>query len=460
MDGNWCWGKSLSESRRTDAPDVRQTAAEILDRVERSGAWASRLLETHEQRFSDRRDRALLHETVLGVLRSKRRLDVALQHSSNRPLDGLDGLVLATLRVGAYALLALDRIPDHAAVSAAVDSIRQRRHRAVGYVNGVLRSVARNGTAALPERPVDRSIGSWAVWSSHPDWWVEKLVERAGWDAAIRLLEANNRPVRTTLRPNLAQISTERLAVTLSDNGCRTRPGRIVPDSLRVFSGSPGTALAAGLCWVQDEASQLVSRLAAVKPGMRIVDVCSAPGGKSMHLANLAGTHGSVVAVDRHAGRMKRLVRNIERCKLVQVLPLIADMTAPPPVAAPFDRILVDAPCSGTGTLRRHPEIRWRLTPEAIKLVSLRQERLLERAAGLLAEGGRLVYSVCSMEPEEGERVIASFLERFPRFAPVDPSDELPPSARALIGRDRFLRTDPACDGLDGFFAAALELRS
>lgn len=393
-------------------PDVRQTAAEILDRVERSGAWASRLLETHEQRFDDRRDRALLHETVLGVLRSKRRLDVALQQASNRPLDGLDGRVLATLRVGAYALLSLDRVPDHAAVSAAVESIRRHRPRAVGYVNGVLRSVARNGIAALPERPEGRSIAEWSEWSSHPDWWVDRLVERCGWEAATRLLDANNRPVRTTLRPNLSRISPERLAATLSDSGCRTRPGRVVPDSLRVVSGSPGTALESGLCWVQDEASQLVSRLAAVKPGMRVVDVCAAPGGKSMHLANLVGPRGTVVAVDRHAGRMKRLTRNIERCNLPHVVPLIADMTAPPPLGARFDRILVDPPCSGTGTLRRHPEIRWRLTAEAIKLFSLRQGRLLENAAGLLAAGGRLVYSVCSMEPEEGEQVIASFLKR------------------------------------------------
>ena len=176
-----------------------------------------------------------------------------------------------------------------------------------------------------------------------------------------------------------------------------------------------------------------------------------------MHLANLVGPHGRVVAVDRHAGRMKRLVRNVERCALGQVIPLIADMTAVPPLDTRFDRILIDAPCSGTGTLRRHPEIRWRLTPETIKLISLRQERLLERAAGLLAEGGRLVYSVCSMEPEEGERVIASFLDRFPEFSPVDLAAELPAAARPLVGKDRFVRTDPSRDGLDGFFAVALE---
>ena len=449
----------MSRSERADGrpPDVRETAAEILDRVERSGAWASRLLETHEPRFTDRRDRALLHETVLGVLRGRRVLDAALQQASNRPLGELDGLVLATLRVGAYALVSLDRVPDHAAVSSAVDSIRRRKPRAAGFVNGVLRRMTRNDPVALLERPVERSVAAWSLWSSHPDWWVERLVERSGWDAAIALLEANNRPVRTTLRPNLARISTERLAATLAERGCRTRPGRVVRDSLRVYSGSPGDALSTGLCWVQDEASQLVSELAAARPGMSVLDVCAAPGGKSMHLANLVGPGGRVVAADRHAGRMKRLVRNVERCELGQVIPLIADMTAQPPLDTRFDRILIDAPCSGTGTLRRHPEIRWRLVPEAIKLISLRQERLLERATGLLAEGGRLVYSVCSIEPEEGERVIASFLDRFPEFSPVDPVAGLPAPARSLVGKDRFLRTDPSRDGLDGFFAAALE---
>ena len=228
-------------------------------------------------------------------------------------------------------------------------------------------------------------------------------------------------------------------------------------DSLRVFSGSPGDALSSGLCWVQDEASQLVSDLVAARPDMTVLDLCAAPGGKAMHLASLVGPRGRVVATDRHAGRMKRLVGNVERCGFDQVIPLIADMTGPPPLRGGFDRILVDAPCSGTGTLRRHPEIRWRLTPEAIKLISLRQEKLLERAAGLLARGGRLVYSVCSMEPEEGERVIASFLDRFPEFSPVDPVAGLPEPARPLVGADRYLRTDPSRDGLDGFFAAALE---
>jgi len=449
----------LSPSERADRrpPDVRETAAEILDRVERSGAWASRLLETHERRFADRRDRALLHETVLGVLRGKRVLDAALQQASNRPLDGLEGLVLATLRVGAYALVSLDRVPDHAAVSTAVDSIRRRNPRAAGFVNGVLRRVARTDPDELLARPVERSVAAWAQWTSHPDWWVERLVDRGGWESTIALLEANNRPARTTLRPNLARISSERLAASLSERGCRTRPGRVLRDSLRVFSGSPGDALARGLAWVQDEASQLVTELVVAGPEMTVLDVCAAPGGKTMLLANLVGPRGCVIAADRNAGRMQRLLRNVERCGFDRVVPLIADMTAGPPLDTRFDRILVDAPCSGTGTLRRHPEIRWRLTPEAIKLISLRQERLLERAAGLLAEGGRLVYSVCSMEPEEGERVIASFLERFPEFSPVDPAADLPASARPLVGDDHFLRTDPSRDGLDGFFAAALE---
>jgi len=449
----------LSRSGHADArpPDVREAAAEILDRVERSGAWASPLLETHERRFPDRRDRALLHETVLGVLRRKRVLDLLLQQASNRPLEKLEGLVLATLRVGAYALVSLDRVPDHAAVSTAVDSISKRNPRAAGFVNGVLRRLARADSAAVVERPAERSIAAWSLWSSHPDWWVERLVERCGWDAAIALLEANNRPARTTLRPNAARISAERLAATLAERGCRTRPGRVVLDSLRVFSGSPGDALSTGLCWVQDEASQLVSGLVAAEPDMTVLDVCAAPGGKTMHLANLVGPRGRVIAVDRHAGRMKRLVSNIERCELGQVFPLLADMTARPALRGGFDRILLDAPCSGTGTLRRHPEIRWRLTPEAIKLISLKQERLLVRAAGLLADTGRLVYSVCSLEPEEGELVIGTFLDRFPEFSPVDLANELPPAARPLVGDDRFLRTDPSRDGLDGFFAAALE---
>jgi len=450
----------LSRSDQPDrSTDVRHAAVEILDRVDRAGAWASRLLEARERTFADRRDRALLHETVLGVLRRKRLLDAVLARASDRPLAKLDGLVSATLRVGAYSLLFLDRVPDHAAVTTAVDSIRRSRPRAVGYVNGVLRKVAREGADWLPTRPGERSVEAWAEWTSHPDWWVERVVERSGWDAAIAVLEANNRPARTTLHPNPSRASVERLAAALSEKGCRTRPGKMIGESLRVFSGSPGDALARGQCWVQDEASQLVACLAAAGPGMRVLDACAAPGGKTMQLASRVGSKGRVIAMDRHRGRMKRLVENIERCGFERVSPLIADMTAAPPFSARFDRILIDAPCSGTGTLRRHPEIRWRLTPEAIRLVAERQGRLLDRAPGLLADGGRLVYSVCSMEPEEGVQVIASFLERTPEFSVVDPTPDLPASAHPLVGPDRFLRTNPAADGLDGFFGAVLERR-
>jgi 16S rRNA (cytosine967-C5)-methyltransferase len=187
-----------------------------------------------------------------------------------------------------------------------------------------------------------------------------------------------------------------------------------------------------------------------------VLDCCAAPGGKTLQLANAVGPTGEVFAVDRHPGRMRRLTANVQRCGAEQVRLVLADMTEAPPFDGSFERILVDAPCSGTGTLRRHPEIRWRLTPEAIKLVSLRQGELLDRAADLLAAGGRLVYSVCSMEPEEGQGVIASFLERNPQMSVLDPAPELPAATASLVGADGFVRTNPAAHGLDGFFAAVL----
>ena len=415
------------------------------------------MLEVEEKGLADRRDRALLHETVLGVLRNRRRVDAVLARASDRPLTRLDGPVLAALRVGVYSLLWLDRVPDHAAVATAVEAVQRSRPRAAGYVNGVLRTVAGKGREWIPERPANPFVADWSVWASHPDWWVERLVRRVGWETAIGVLEADNRPARTTLRTNLARISAERLAAMLAASGCRTRPGRVVAGSLRVHSGNPGDALSRGLCWVQDEASQLVSELVAARAGMRVLDCCAAPGGKALQLANAVGPSGSVLAVDRHAGRMRRLTANVQRCGFEQVQPVIADMTGVPPFDARFERILVDAPCSGTGTLRRHPEIRWRLTPEAIKLFSLRQGALLDRAADLLAAGGRLVYSVCSMEPEEGQGVIASFLERNPQLSVLDPAPELSAAARTLVGADGFVRTSPAADGLDGFFAAVLK---
>jgi 16S rRNA (cytosine967-C5)-methyltransferase len=323
----------------------------------------------------------------------------------------------------------------------------------------VLRSLARSDRAAPLSPPPRGDVEALARRESHPEWWVRRLVERLGWDAAVSLLRRNNEPAPTVLRVNGRTGTPDGLRESLLAEGIDARPCRYAPGGLRVISGNVrrSRALAEGRAWVQDEAAQLVGFMLGRPLGRRVADLCAAPGGKTMQLAEWLPRGGLLVAADRHAGRLRRLVANARRVGAHDVAPLLADMAAGSiPLRGPFDQILLDAPCSGSGTLRRHPEIRWRLRAQDLKLLAARQRRLLETASGLLAPGGRLVYAVCSMEPEEGDEMILSFLRSAPGFRQEDPRPALPDAARGLVTADGFLRTSPARGGLDGFSAALL----
>lgn len=438
-------------------PDVRVLAQRVLCRVETEQAWASPLLEAATARLAEPRDAALLRELVLGVLRWRRPLDHALARFSKRPLRRLDAEVLAALRVGAYSLLCLDRVPGFAAVDRAVESVKQAGKRsAAGYVNAVLRGLERCGREAWPAEPREGDVPALALFASHPEWWVRRRVERHGWDATAELLAASNRPVATVLRPHPERIDAPGLRRALEESGYPAARGMYVADAVRVTSGATAgmAPLREGRAWVQDEASQLVPLLFGPARG-RALDVCAAPGGKTMMLA--AGGGEPVIACDLRPSRLRTLAGNLERTGLAdRVHPVAADMTAGYPFSRRFDRILLDAPCTGTGTLARRPEIRWRLRPEGIERLAALQSRLLRRAAAALAPGGRLVYSVCSLEAEEGEERVACFLADHPGFRRVDPRDVLPAAATTLLGDDSALRTS-ATAGTDGFFAAVLE---
>ena len=418
--------------------DPRREAYRILRRVEEGGAYASILLEERARSISDPRDIALLTEIVLGVLRRRAALDHAIgQVLASRSLDTIDPPVLAALRIGAYSLLHLDRVPDFAAVDTAVDLAREGGAKgAAGYVNGVLRALARRGRELLPAAPEVGDVPGLALHLSHPVWWTERVVERLGWERAGALLAANNEPAPPVLAPVVPD-----LAARLVAEGVTTQPGRFLPDALHVVSGVPQAtrAFREGAFWMQDEASQLVPRLFSDPIGPRIADLCAAPGGKTLALAARLAAGGFVLAGDRSLKRLGRLVRNLARVQIPGVQPVAIDLLAESlALSGPFDDVLLDAPCSGTGTLRRHPEIRWRLRPSDIEQLAVRQERMIDQAATLVRPGGRLVYSVCSIEPEEGPRVVERFVGRHPEFR-----------------RGETLDTAGEA-GIDGFFAALL----
>ncbi len=447
--------------QRRIATDARRLAFWILQRVEEQGAFAGPLLEHHAGKLRDPREVALVQELVLGVLRRRGQLDAALEQVVERPLPTLDSPVLRALRLGAYAILFLQRVPSFAAVSTAVELVKGTRHRwASGLVNAALRRLAELGQHALPPPPPEGDTAGLARAGSHPEWWVRRQVERRGWQATRGLLEAHSGAAPSVLRPNLKRTTPRELAQRLRAEGVRTEPGRVVPEALRVVEGRPQhtAAFAEGWFWIQDEASQLVPLMLGRVLRPRVADLCAAPGTKTFQLAEALPRGGSLVVLDRHAARMGRLLAGLERLGLVEgVLPVLGDVAAGPPLREGFDHVLLDAPCTGTGTLRRHPEIRWRLTLEDVRRLADLQSRMLEQAQRLVVPGGTLVYSVCSLEPEEGEEVIAGFLARHPQWRLLDPRPRLPEAAREFVGEDGALRTSPDRCGLDGFFAVLLQ---
>lgn len=444
-------------------PNPRREAFRILRRVEDAGAFASVLLETRAAELRDPREAALLTEIVLGVLRRRAALDHAIAAAAMRPLAEIDSAVLTAIRIGAYALCFLDRVPDFAAVDTAVALVKEAGFaKAAGFANGVLRKVARERSALLPPKPSTGNVEALSVFRSHPGWWTRRIVDRFGWDHADALLAANNEPAATVLAPWPPAGASAELAQALAAEGVEVAACRFAPGGLRVVSGVPQRARAfrEGAFWIQDEASQLAALLFGEAVGPQVLDACAAPGGKTLALAARTVRGGLVVAADRHARRLTRLTQNVRRMGADNVVAVAADMGGPTPFARTFDDVLVDAPCSGTGTLRRHPEIRWRLRPEDLGTLGERQRLILRAAAELVRPGGRLVYSVCSIEPEEGDAVIAGFLADRQEFSRADPRGGMPDAAKALVGDDLALRTSPLDDGMDGFYAVLLTRRS
>jgi 16S rRNA (cytosine967-C5)-methyltransferase len=466
---------------------AREEALRILLRVSEEGAWASRLLESLDDAEIDPRDVALTHEIVLGVLRWRGLIDHHLSGLTDRPAQELDPPVRESLRMGVYQMLLLDRVPAYAAVGGSVELAKRAAGRgAAGLVNAVLRRLSRDPELGLlredlralrPEagarqgQPPDarpgvrgRGLARLASELSHPDWMVARALRRYGEVEGRALLFANCSPPPLVLRPNPLHPASRDLARLLLEQGVATRPGAIAPGALVVTEGRPTRTplFAEGAFWIQDEASQLVPLLFPAPWSGLTGDLCAAPGGKTLVLATGASPldpAGSlpadrILAIDLHRHRALRLASSLGRVSPPSVAVIAADIEARAPLPdAVFDRVLLDAPCSGTGVLRRHPEIRWRLTRERISDLGGLQGRMLDEALRLVRPGGLLLYSVCSLEPEEGDEVVDRFLSRSGATI-VDPRPGGPPILRELVGEDRRLRTSPHRNGTDGFFAA------
>jgi 16S rRNA (cytosine967-C5)-methyltransferase len=390
----------------------------------------------------DGRDRAFLQELVLGTLRRRGWLDYVLTGLSSRPIESLTPGVLDALRLGAYQLLHL-RVAEHAAVSESVELARAAEARSAGFANAVLRRLQREGPRPAPD-PVADPMGWLTSAGSLPSWLAERWCLRLGPEGAIARARSLLDPLPTYFRTNPgAGDASARL--TAAGVGARETA---VPGAFERLEGRLGPLAVAGLVYVQDAGSQMVAHLAA-RDGL-VLDACAAPGGKALLMADLGRASTRVVAAESSRRRLLTLSRLRARWGAANVSVLAADALRPP-FGSAFDSVLLDAPCSGLGTLARNPDVRWRLAPADIGRHAVRQRALLESVATLVRPGGRLVYATCSVEPEENEGVLAPFLERHPEFV----AEELPPWTEPFRS-GACIRIDPARHPLDAFFAARL----
>jgi 16S rRNA (cytosine967-C5)-methyltransferase len=433
--------------------NARALAISVLARVEATDAYLNVVLDAQlaESPPEDPRDAALVTELCYGATRRRMTLDYALTQFADRKLESIEDRVLAALRIGAYQIFYL-RIPRHAAVGETVEALKALKlARAAGFVNAILRKLSQLESPPLP--PESEAVAHLAIRESHPEWLVARWIRQFGRERAEEMLAGDNQPAPLCLRTNTSKISRDALLKELTDAGLTATPTPYSPVGIVVSGGGRVEELfgyAEGLWQVQDEAAQLVGIYAAIPDGARVLDACAAPGGKACHLAERL----EVLASDLHANKLRKIQAEAKRLGLGERLTTQAhDATEPfDESLGEFHAVMVDAPCTGLGTLRRHPELRYRRKEEDVGRLASLQRRILEHAQEKVAPGGLLVYAVCSVDPQEGQDQIEMFLRSHPDFTAEPPS--LP--GLSLPTWQAYLRTLPGREGLDGFFAARL----
>lgn len=447
-------------------PDARAVALRILNILDADQKTLDAVLDETLSRepHLQKRDIGLMHTLVFGVLRWRNRLDWIINHFSKTPLKKIHPDVLNILRIGLFQILYLDRIPDSAAVNTAVElaktSSAKWTHR---FVNGLLRSAVRNPDSVPYPSPENDPALALAVTQSFPQWLMQRWIDRFGFDETRQLCEAVNTIPSIGVRANTLKIDRDHLLETLRPVVHSIAPARYSPVALTL--SNPESAIPdlpgfqEGWFQVQDEAAQLVGYLLDPQPGDHVLDACAGLGGKTGHIAQMMNNQGRILALDNSSDKLKRLRHEMERIGATHVSTRTHDLNTltKPEEFGTFDRILLDAPCSGLGVMRRNPDTKWRVFPSDFGRYQARQIQFLENLAPLLKPAGTLVYAVCSLEPEENEQVIASFLERQPTFFIEKEEIPFPPPIRAMLTEQGFLRTFPHENDMDGFFSVCLK---
>lgn len=448
-------------AKGTFSANPRQAACETLLRIRKEGGFADRLIDIELSGGAlSGPDRSLYAELVFGVLRRQGTLDHILQQLLEKPMAELDPQALVILRIGLYQLTCLDRIPESAAVNESVNLAKLITPGTSGLINAVLRNyLRRRDTITFPDIGTNPAAAI-AARHSQPEWLVEQWLDQLGAAEAQLLAEASSQQPPLTLRVNTLRSSRDELLREFAERGVEAAPCRFSPDGIAVAGRHMINALPgfdAGLFAVQDEASQLAGLLLGAEPGERVWDACCAPGGKCCHIAQQMDDRGELIATDISRSKLTLVQDNVRRLGITSVSTAVADLHQPDTFPDGFfDRILLDAPCSGLGVIRRNPEAKWRLFSGDVTRLAAVQRTLLKNAAGRLKPGGTLLYSTCSTSEAENELVVEDFLSHHPEFA-LENLNDLFPAWSELIAFYGMFRVWPHRHGMDGFFAARIK---
>jgi 16S rRNA (cytosine967-C5)-methyltransferase len=410
----------------------------------------------------DRRDKNLTFALVYGVLRTRGRLDWILNQFAKKGVDDIHPEVLNILRVALFQVFFMTRIPESAAVNTAVElSKKTSPPWVVRFVNGLLRGILRRrDNIAWPDKTADPLL--WlSVEQSFPKWMLKRWASRYGFDQTEALCRFFNTIPPLSLRTNTLKTTRDNLMAILLPFSEKVMPAPFAPEGIQVYGLTPSVheldPFQQGLFQVQDEAAQLVSHVLDPRPNETILDACAGLGGKTGHIAQLMENKGAIIALDSHAGRLEKLKAQMGNLGISIISVLRHDLNKPLDPSMSFDRVLLDAPCSGTGVIRRNPDTRWAIKQKDFSRYRKNQLQYMVHAALAVRPGGTLVYSVCSIEPEETDDVVAGFLEKHPEFARTP----LPGPARDFPGvqveKEGQVRSSPHVDQMDGFFIAALK---
>ena len=447
-------------AKGTSIANPRQAACETLLRIRKEGGFADRLIDIElSNGVLSGPDRGLYAELVFGVLRRQGTLDHILQQLLEKPMVELDPLALVILRIGLYQLTCLDRIPESAAVNESVNLAKLITPGTSGLINAVLRNyLRRRDTISFPDMAANPAAAI-AARHSQPEWLVEQWIAQLGVAEAQQLAEASSQQPPLTLRVNTLRSDRDQLLREFGAQGIEATPCRFSPDGIALAGRHTVSALPgfeAGLFAVQDEASQLAGQLLGAEPGERVWDACCAPGGKTCHIAQLMDDRGELIATDISRSKLTLVQDSLRRLGISSVSTAVADLHQPDTFPEGyFDRILLDAPCSGLGVIRRNPEAKWRLFSGDITRLAAVQKTLLKNAATRLKPGGTLLYSTCSTSEAENELVVEDFLLHNPGFV-LENLNDLFPQWNTLIAFYGMFRVWPHHHGMDGFFAARI----